>query len=405
MARVGTVLRSWRRRVSAGISFARPLAIAAVAGTTVLLVHGAHGPLAYAVASALIAVAGFAGGMAFVVSRMRRISRTTTETNNALQALLDAMPVTVSIKDRALRFRYVNASQARFLGVPAPATRGRTVTELLGPDRVGPQLDDEILRTGEPILNFMQAIRADDGMTSEWLVTKVPLRDGGGRVGAIGTIAIDVTEANAMARARSAAERSALRSQAELAAAIESLADGFVLLDADKRIVAANSTMARMFPAAARCFVPGASFETVIRANIAAGMLPDAMVDPDSWAAMSMAEFRDVPVSREVRLTDGRWILIHNTPTSTGGFVALRVDVTEQKRIEADLQEAKETAERANEAKSAFLANMSHELRTPLNAIIGFAEMIERDMLGPVGNPRYNGYAADIRQAGRHLLS
>lgn len=56
-------------------------------------------------------------------------------------------------------------------------------------------------------------------------------------------------------------------------------------------------------------------------------------------------------------------------------------------------------------AKSAFLANMSHELRTPLNAVIGFAEMIDSEILGPVQPPQYRGYAADIAASGRHLLS
>jgi signal transduction histidine kinase len=71
----------------------------------------------------------------------------------------------------------------------------------------------------------------------------------------------------------------------------------------------------------------------------------------------------------------------------------------------AGMRLAQETAERANRAKSAFLANMSHELRTPLNAVIGFSEMIEREMLGPVGVPAYRSFAGDIRQAGRHLLT
>ncbi len=61
-------------------------------------------------------------------------------------------------------------------------------------------------------------------------------------------------------------------------------------------------------------------------------------------------------------------------------------------------------AEAASRAKTEFLANMSHELRTPLNAIIGFSEIIQTEMLGPLGNERYRSYAEDIRDSGHHLL-
>ena len=66
---------------------------------------------------------------------------------------------------------------------------------------------------------------------------------------------------------------------------------------------------------------------------------------------------------------------------------------------------AVEEAEQANRAKSSFLANMSHELRTPLNAILGFSEVMKDQHLGPVHNPRYLSYAADIHASGRHLLA
>jgi signal transduction histidine kinase len=69
-----------------------------------------------------------------------------------------------------------------------------------------------------------------------------------------------------------------------------------------------------------------------------------------------------------------------------------------------ELSIAKIEAEAASTAKSGFLANMSHELRTPLNAIIGFAEVLELEMFGPVGNRRYAEYAKDIGGSGRHLL-
>ena len=79
-------------------------------------------------------------------------------------------------------------------------------------------------------------------------------------------------------------------------------------------------------------------------------------------------------------------------------------DVTESTRRELDLMKAKESAERAYAAKTQFLANMSHELRTPLNAVIGFSEMIERQLLGPVGNDKYLEYIKGIRESGEHLL-
>jgi len=89
-------------------------------------------------------------------------------------------------------------------------------------------------------------------------------------------------------------------------------------------------------------------------------------------------------------------------PTYLSGFL---VSVDELKETEAALQEAKDQAEKANQAKSEFLASMSHDLRTPLNAIMGFSDMMRQKAFGPVGDPHYEEYAKDIHDSGTMLLS
>jgi len=79
-------------------------------------------------------------------------------------------------------------------------------------------------------------------------------------------------------------------------------------------------------------------------------------------------------------------------------------DITRRKAAEAELHAARDLAEQSNKAKSVFLANMSHELRTPLNAILGFSEILETELFGPIGDPRYIEFAGDINRSGRHLL-
>ncbi len=86
-------------------------------------------------------------------------------------------------------------------------------------------------------------------------------------------------------------------------------------------------------------------------------------------------------------------------------FVSMGEDITERKRSELELMEAKDQAEIASSAKSEFLASMSHELRTPLNAIIGFSEMIKREDMGPINNEKYSEYIKHIHNSGDHLLS
>jgi PAS domain S-box-containing protein len=91
--------------------------------------------------------------------------------------------------------------------------------------------------------------------------------------------------------------------------------------------------------------------------------------------------------------------------SSTAAFCAVVRDITQWKRTEKELREAKETAEATSKQKSEFLARISHELRTPLNAIMGFSEVMRLERFGEIKNDRYRGYVNDIHSSGGLLLS
>lgn len=101
-------------------------------------------------------------------------------------------------------------------------------------------------------------------------------------------------------------------------------------------------------------------------------------------------------------LTIGR---LHATAKNGAAFCAVLRDITQWKRTEAELREAKDAAEQASRQKSEFLAKISHELRTPLNAILGFSEVMRMERFGEIQNDKYRGYVNDIHSSGAHLLS
>ncbi len=79
-------------------------------------------------------------------------------------------------------------------------------------------------------------------------------------------------------------------------------------------------------------------------------------------------------------------------------------NITERKRMEADLRDARDAAEAANQSKSTFLANMSHELRTPLNSIIGFTRIVRRKAEGALPEKQLDNLDKVLGSA-EHLLS
>jgi len=110
----------------------------------------------------------------------------------------------------------------------------------------------------------------------------------------------------------------------------------------------------------------------------------------------------------EVSTPDGKaWMvcanLIRDENGRITGILQTCLDITEHKRSEERLLQAKLEAEAANRTKSEFLANMSHELRTPLNSIIGFSDILLERVFGEL-NEKQLRYINNISTSGKHLL-
>jgi PAS domain S-box-containing protein len=322
------------------------------------------------------------------------------ESRRRLREIIDAIPAIVNAKDTHGRYTLMNAYHARVFGISPDQAIGRRLEDFVAPAFAAEVRAREQARIQAGIGGGSEDTFVVNGQPRSFYANKVPLLDAAGNVEGLVTVAFDVTDLKSV-------ERKATAAEVLLRTALDSIPEGFAIFDDDDKLVIANRPYARMFskfedPAK----LEGLTFADMVRLSMRLGEPPEPGFEGEVWVAERVRRHLELSaVPRLLQVAGGRWVSTFERRVPGIGIVGFRADVTQEIETQSALRQARDAAEAANRAKSQFLANMSHELRTPLNAIIGFSEVIESEMFGPVGNKRYAEYASDIAASGRHLVA
>lgn len=186
--------------------------------------------------------------------------------------------------------------------------------------------------------------------------------------------------------------------------ALERSGAGIAIFDPENNLVLTNRAIRVNNPFITGHSMPGFGYEDWGRALIELGTITGVEGHEVEW----LQKWNNLPQNpkggMEIKCSSGEWSHIDVVILQSGHTVIVSNEISELKRAQTALINAKEEAEFANRAKTDFLANMSHELRTPLNSVIGFSELLISTDFQTLGMNSVSEYLGDINRSGRHLL-
>lgn len=272
------------------------------------------------------------------------------EQNALLAQVAEHATDCVVITDAAGKAIWVNQATERLTGYAAAEFVGRNPGDLLN----GPETDMDTVNRIAQAIEVGDSIRCEmlhyrKNGESYWIEINItPIRDGDGRLTKFIAVARDVTAKKNQEAALERAKREAERAESRLASAIEATSEGFVIYDADDRLVMCNSAFREQFSFLQDLLVPGIKFADLTYAAAHGGYIDLEGEDPDTWVRNMVERRRNNDhIETIMRLADGRWMLRRERRTPTGEMIGVRSDITALKQHEESLREAKRKAERA----------------------------------------------------------
>ncbi len=190
----------------------------------------------------------------------------------------------------------------------------------------------------------------------------------------------------------------------DLAAILDTTAEGIVMFDAEGNVHACNRSAEALF---------GYDGEDFLRRHLGDLFAPESQRAVaeyfDGVRGAAVASLLDHGRDVLGRVAKGGLIPLAMTMGRTRpegpNFFAVFRDLSQSRKGESEVQQARRLADRAANAKADMLARISHEVRSPLNAIIGFAEVMIAERFGTLGNERYVEYMKDIRASGERVIA
>ena len=271
---------------------------------------------------------------------------------------------------------FVNPAWQQITGFDLTSTQGSSLLDYVYPedsDKVRTALMPLILGQQKKAQYQARLITASGG--TRWIDANVQaFFDSDGQfAGTTGTLT-DIT-------ARHEVEHQLRQTRSQLINAIESLDAGFVMYDAEEKLIICNQRYREIYQALAPALRTGNSYREILQYAVEHQGQTEYSQDAAAWIEQRQQEYRQGNSKGTEQKIGNRWIRINDSRTQDGSIVSLRTDITELKQIQQELLQAINAAQEANVAKSHFLANMSHEIRTPMNGIIGMTELaLETDL-------------------------